>query len=305
MEHAEKAIRILQEIFSSLHLDINDEKTFVNKSPHFFDNGWSSVLSNYKFSSDQKKQLYDLIRYFDISYRYSIDFPLDSVLKYAIKRLNNVNIESGNWSHFESLLMKTAITEPATLHEFSAIMYKNKRIVDNKKIKEIIFTLLEEHIYKGHSYEINWALWLSKVFNIQIPDKIASNLFNLVDASNLIMALDLKNRGLISSTIITDNIVDLIDENALQDEYWLLAYEADYHGWLTLKHPDLINNHPFFSILKKNNISFYHSSKVFYHKPASSTLAHKNTRTENQQAENKTHGQPEEKDLFSLLSNDY
>ncbi|QDA60463.1 RNA-directed DNA polymerase [Hymenobacter jejuensis] len=262
IEKAEKSIRTLQEIFTSLNLDMNDDKTSITRSPHFFDNGWSYVLANYKFSKDQKKQLYDIIRFFDISFKYSIEFPSDSVLKYSMKILDSLEIEAGNWSFFESLLMKTVITEPATLQEFSFLMYHNRTIVDKSKIKDIVYTLLDEHIYKGHSFEITWALWLAKVFNIKIPAKTASNLFELVDPCCLIMALDLRKQGLIASNTKIGNLQDLFEEDSLDNEYWLLVYEAIFHKWITPKDPKIIEKHPFFSLLKQNNISFYHSRRV-------------------------------------------
>ncbi len=192
VEQAEKAIRVLQELFTSLNLDMNEGKTSVTRSPHFFDNGWSYILANYRFSTDQRKQLYDIIRFFDISFKFSIEFPSDSVLKYSIKVLNSLSAEPGNWSFFESLLMKTAITEPATLQEFSYIMYKNRSRVDISKITDVVYTLLEEHIYKGHSFETCWALWLAKMFKIKIPAKISNSLLEFIDPCCLIMVLDLR-----------------------------------------------------------------------------------------------------------------
>ncbi|MDB5235081.1 MAG: RNA-directed polymerase [Hymenobacter sp.] len=262
IETAEKSIRVLQEIFTSLNLDMNDEKTSVTKSPHFFDNGWSYILSNYKFSKDQKKQLFDLIRFFDLSFKYSIEFPADSVLKYAMKILYSLSIEPGNWSFYESLLMKTAITEPATLQEFSLTMYHNRSRVDKQKITDVIYTLLEEHVYKGHSFETNWALWLAKIFKIKIPPRIASNLFDFIDPCSLIMALDLRKQGLIASNTKIGSFQDLFDDDALDNEYWLLVYEAINQKWFVPKNPKIIDNHPFFSILKKNNVSFYHTRRT-------------------------------------------
>ena len=170
-----------------------------------------------------------------------------------MKILDRLSIEPGNWSFFESLLMKTAITEPATLQGFSSIMFRNRSRVDVKKISDVVYTLLEEHIYKGHSFETCWALWLAKTFNIKIPARIATNLFDFIDSCSLIMALDLRKQGLIASNTKIGAIQDLFEKDALEAEHWLLVYEAIYHKWLIPKDPKLVDNHPFFGILKKNN----------------------------------------------------
>jgi len=47
--------------------------------------------------------------------------------------------------------------------------------------------------------------------------------------------------------------------DALTNNKWILAYEAEYHSFLPLKN---ISSDPFFSILKKNKISFYDNSII-------------------------------------------
>jgi hypothetical protein len=45
---------------------------------------------------------------------------------------------------------------------------------------------------------------------------------------------------------------------ALHDEHWLLAYEANRHGWLSCP---TVKAHQFFGVLEANQISFYDVSK--------------------------------------------
>lgn len=262
LELAEKAVRVLQEIFTSINLDMNDSKTQIKRSPHFFDNGWSYVLSNYSFATDDKKQKNDIIRFFDMSFKYAIEFPADSVLKYAMKVLNRIDVNPSNWQLYESMLMKTVITEPATLQDFSKIMYQQKSRVTVSRITEVVYLLLHEHVYKAHSFEIGWALWLANLFSIKIEDVTANKLFLLNDAATLVQSLHLKSNSLISHTADSRPVEDYIDEVSLESEYWLLCYEAIRHNWVPPTFNKIVDTHPFFSLLKKNGVTFFHPTRV-------------------------------------------
>ena len=52
---------------------------------------------------------------------------------------------------------------------------------------------------------------------------------------------------------LTD-LVNELDSSSLTNELWLLAYEAEYHGWLPIGN---ISGNPFFKELQKRNIYFY------------------------------------------------
>jgi hypothetical protein len=253
---AEKALRILQEIFTSLSLEINDTKTFIKRSPHFIDNGWSYSISNYIFSKNDRRQNADLVQFFDLAFKYAVSFPSDSVMKYAITVASTLSINAANWQLYESLLMKTVITEPTTIKEFSSIMFRNRSRVSMHKLKEVIFILLEEHIYKGHSFEVGWALWLAQTFKVEISDKVANSLFLLQDATVLVQGLYLRDLGLIAQSVDISSILYFFDKNALQNEFWLLVYEAIFNNWVPAEFHKIVDEHPFFSLLKNNKVTF-------------------------------------------------
>ncbi|MBC6992291.1 RNA-directed DNA polymerase [Hymenobacter sp. BT491] len=259
-QQAEKAIRVLQEIFTSLSLEMNDSKTYIKRSPHFIDNGWAYAVSNYVFSKEDRRQNADIVQFFDLAFKYAINFPVDNVMKYAVNVISNLSISASNWQLYESLLMKTVITEPTTIKEFSIIMFRNRGRVSIHKLKEVIYIMLEEHIYKGHSFEVGWALWLTYMFQIKISDKVANSLFLLQDATVLIQSLYLKEKGLISNYIDISPILYFFDRNALNNEFWLLVYEAILNKWVPSEYEKIVNDHPFFSILKKNDVSFINKS---------------------------------------------
>jgi len=44
--------------------------------------------------------------------------------------------------------------------------------------------------------------------------------------------------------------------DSLTDEMWLLAYEANFKGWLPSPN-NHVDSHPFFSVLKRKKVFFY------------------------------------------------
>jgi len=60
---------------------------------------------------------------------------------------------------------------------------------------------IKEHTPKGHHFEVAWALWLCKEFEIKLPDNIADFVFNSNDVVSILIALDLRKNGFINSTV--------------------------------------------------------------------------------------------------------
>jgi hypothetical protein len=73
------------------------------------------------------------------------------------------------------------------------------------------------------------------------------------------VALDLKNIGLINSTVDTSFLENELIEENLINEFWLFTYEATYKGWLTSP-TNILSTNEYFKILKDNGIYFYDES---------------------------------------------
>jgi hypothetical protein len=82
------------------------------------------------------------------------------------------------------------------------------------------------------------------------------------DSVVALVALDLREQGLISSGLDLTRWQSLMTTDDLYSDNWLLAYEAKLKGWLS-SHDK--NNHvdedDFFGTLKDNNVSFYDSTR--------------------------------------------
>jgi len=136
---AEKTLKCLQSILAAYHLDINEEKTRIERFPvpYFFESSWAIFLSIFEFRDGKNSQATDLYRYFSLAFESAQKHPNDSVLKYAVKRLKSIKILPENWILVESLLLNSALIEPSTLPEVVKILISNESYVSKDRVKKL------------------------------------------------------------------------------------------------------------------------------------------------------------------------
>lgn len=258
---AERVFKCFEAILTDYGLDINEEKTSIRKLPFPYESNWVIELSNFNIRNSIKGQRTDLMNFISLSFNLTIDNPKDSVLKFAIKKLSYQKILRPNWKLFQALLFKIGISEPVTLPILLKILLNHPDWINKDMIDQFIHEILEEHIYKGHNFEVAWALWIAKCFSIDIKDSTAQKIFKSRDVISIIIALDLKEIGLITELVDLSQIEAELTEDGLINEWWLLTYESVKKGWLKPSDPKLLKNSEYFSELEKRDIEFYNPSK--------------------------------------------
>jgi hypothetical protein len=93
-------------------------------------------------------------------------------------------------------------------------------------------------------------------FEIDLSASTAAAVSSMEDDVVALLALDASDRGRFPTNALNPatwlGLVGAAD--ALHDEHWLLAYEANHKGWLQCA---AVAAHPFFSILEANGVTFY------------------------------------------------
>lgn len=258
---AENCLLKLQKILGELELHINSEKTVIRKIPKGIEPEWIIKLRTFQIREKEISQYNDLITYFGLAFDLSSQYPNEYILTYALQRIKYIKILSDkNYSLFEMLLLKTIIKEPSTIKEVFRLLFTYRARVNKSKITPVIFQIIENSCPRGHDYELSWALWCAKTFNIKIPKNIAEDLSTTNDTISILIILDLLHSGLIEhGDLDTIKWESDLNENSLKDDKWLFAYEVAIKGWLPIP-IDYILKVPFFEMLRKNGISFYNSS---------------------------------------------
>ncbi len=283
---AEKAFKFIQSLLTEYQLDINEEKTKISKAPFSFDSKWSIELGSFTFRKKANSQLTDIERFVSLSLIYSNENPKDSVLLFSIQVLKYLQLFEENWDTYESLILKIGITEPRTLPVVTEILASNISRISKRKIKKIIERLIDIHLPKGHNYEVAWALWICVEFNIKIKNKMAERIFASNDYVSMLVAMDLKSRGLINLTVSTEGLLTELTEESLMNENWLFTYESIKKGWL-IPTDNPIDKNKYFKILLGNGIYFYREDakvKTFTIKKATEKINEITNKPESEEA---------------------
>lgn len=258
---AEGALSILQRELSEYELKLNTSKTQITELPAPFDSTWPERLKNYNFRSNTSGQINDIYDYFNISFEIAEENPEDSVLRYAINRANSEDFDEESWPTYQSLLLQCAISESGTLRHVLAELKKYRDAgynIDQDKVQQVITVLIDQHAPMNRGSEVAWALWWSITLDIELPTQAAHQLHDVNDPLVPVLALHAEDIGLIPHGLDKDLWADRMTREHLYGKDWLLAYEANVHGWLPSNSKnDHVEADPCFQFLKKNEVSFF------------------------------------------------
>src|SRR5262249_44300889 len=162
---------------------------------------------------------------------------------------SGVAVSKDNWSLYESLLLTSLIGEPALFPVLAEVLTKYREDdfpLDLDKLGNTLWEICRYHCKLRQGFEVAWALWLAKLFEIVVPDEISSSVAVLDDPIVAIVTLDLRDHGLIGDLDTSRWALSMTGDD-LYSSAWLVAYEALIKGWLPSKNgDDYIGADPFF-----------------------------------------------------------
>lgn len=258
---SERVFKYVQSIFTEFQLDINEEKTKISKSPFPYETDWSIELGSFTFRKHPQSQQTDIERFVSVAFKHAKNNPKDSVLNFAILVLKGVPLFDESWKLYQSLILKIGLSEPVTLPTVTQILVSHRNKVEKLKVKNVVENIIKEHTPKGHHFEVSWALWICKEFEIKIPNNLAKLVFESNDVTSILVALDLKKNGLINKQVSTSHLRQEMTPETLMDEKWLLTYESIVQGWIKSPKINPIIENEYFGILKKHKVKFYDNTK--------------------------------------------
>jgi hypothetical protein len=134
------------------------------------------------------------------------------------------------------------------------------RTVNKAAARTTFESVIARHAPLGHGSEVAWALWMAIQFEVDLSTSAAAAVSSMEDDVVALLALDANKRGRFPvNALNTANWLRLVGlADALNDEHWLLAYEANRKAWLPCAAVAL---HPFFSVLEAGQISFYNPTQ--------------------------------------------
>ncbi|MEM8723117.1 MAG: RNA-directed DNA polymerase [Cyanobacteria bacterium P01_G01_bin.39] len=257
---AESTSRKLHHILKEFELEPNASKMLIMDLPEPIEDEWYSDLHSFNIGRYSRNQRDELLIYFSKTFQHYKNFSSQSIIKYAVSKIKKLSVFKENWELYQSLLLQSLVADSGIISIIYEIfsLYRTRGLQLNiNKIHSSINKFLVYQAELSHGYEVSWALWLCKNFEIQISEEAINKVLNVEDSIVGIIAFDLiKNSSLISSNVNLDRWERLMDSSELYSRNWLFAYEANFQGWSSSM-PDYVASDDFFSILKSNNVNFY------------------------------------------------
>lgn len=256
------ALKELRSILNEFELSINDEKTKISVNSNELEKDWAVQIKSFLFREQEVDQKHDIWNFFSIIFKLRDLYPNDSVIKFALNKFNFVRIEKSNWSVFESLLFRLAITESSSLQKVAKILITYKTLVNKAKLKDFCYEIINRHFEKSHDFELAWSLWILSQFKIQIKKEVFEKIFMSKSVIATVLGLDLLKENNRITKFDYDNIKEFIETENLNTKYWILVYECIYHDFIDGISSSIVDNHLFFKILKSNNVTFYNNTNT-------------------------------------------
>lgn len=255
---AESVLADLHRAANQFAVEINPLKTAIRELPESLQPSWKAQLRSHTFS-DERERL-DLLAFFSSAFENAAKHPGNNVLKYAVKQSTSTTISKENWKLYESFLLGSLVSEPGLAPTLAPILVKYWNDGYDFDLDKLTKSLAEVAVYHARfrqGFEVAWALWLSKLFSITLPDAALKELSLVDDPLVALLAIDLKTQGLADS-VDTSLWSRYMSADHLYSENWMLAYEALIKGWLpSLGGSDYVATDPFFGILSKHGVEFY------------------------------------------------
>ncbi|MBF8982786.1 RNA-directed DNA polymerase [Lutibacter sp. B2] len=253
-EEAETVLASLRRTIGQFELELNNEKTTIYGLPRSTEPEWTSKLNSIQLNND------NLLSYVNTVYDLFSKYPDDEVMRYAIARINNIKVIKKNWKTYQAFLLNAMTFDPLSMPIATDTFFNyflKSYGVDKSMIENAIENIVEKAVNSEHHYEIIWSLWLLKLLRMKHSD----NLKQLVcSVDNPIIALIMLSENS-RKKIDTSKWQIHMNFNELYDSNWILAYEALYRGWLPSNNSkNYIDSDPFFSCLKKRNVSFFNTN---------------------------------------------
>jgi hypothetical protein len=259
---AEEALAKLIAATREFELELNQTKTEIMELPESLEPRWKTELRS--FAIKPEVQHLDLLGFFSRAFELANIFPGHNVLKYAVARSSGVAVEQENWGLYESFLLTSLVGEPALFPVLAQVLTKYRDDgypVNLDKLADALWEICRYHCRFHQGFEVAWALWLAKLFQLVVPHEVCSEIAMLDDPVVAIVALDLRDNGFVMN-LDTSKWNNSMTGDDLYSPSWLLAYEARIRDWLPSKNgDDYVNADPFFSDIQKLGVHFYDSAE--------------------------------------------
>lgn len=269
-DEANQLLTGIRDSIRLFQLDINDNKTCVVPTNLDLEPFWPVRIRREieGFSGQNPKATgsstgHDFVYFLDEIVRIANIEKDDGVVKYALRKMDELMLWDDYWHLVEPFLVRAAINFPHCWDYIARIVSWRHRThgINNDLWTKVASKSLATQSKAGQDSEVCWALWLAK--EAQLPIELATQEFVLDRCGALAatLALDVFRSNPQKFKYPSAKLLERIGDRPMVGENWLLAYEADRLFGFKLKTKNL-NGPAFFGELYDNDTEFYDPDAV-------------------------------------------
>ncbi len=253
---AEEVLAHLQEVLSQFELNLNAQKTSIYELPQALDTPWIDELENFSLDTNSR-----LTRYFTRAFELARIHPGEPVLKYAVSRLDGLEVHQYSDQLFQHLLLQVSVADPGTLQFTLRQLYllhnENANNTDTISLSRALNLLIQRHSPLGHGSEVAWCIWATVVFGVTLSSASSQAIAKMEDNIVALTAMFCEQHNVFSESLDKTVWQSIVHNNSSTKEHWLLIYEAVAKGWLNAPHSGDLNDAPqYIKNLRDANVEF-------------------------------------------------
>lgn len=256
---ANNALSAVTKALREFELDINIPKTRILTVDQLRDDDWADEIRGISIDTSSKdSQRQDIQRLF--SKAFELMRRDENVLKYAVRKTQSVRILEENWELYEAYLLRCAVLSPNCLPNVVGLLttYGSLNYALNRtRILSFCNNIIVPGARSEFHSEIVWGLWLALELKLRLSRSVTAALGNVRSGVCALVALHLRDEGLLTGSLDTALWSSFLDEAGLRGPMWMLAYEAARKQWLVPTVAGFVSNDSMFGPMDAESVSFY------------------------------------------------
>ena len=266
-DEAENLLSSYRDSLRQYELDVNENKTSIIEAKFDLEPFWPvdirRELEGFSGVRRSKSQRHDLVTYLDEVIRTANEQNDDGIIKYAIRKMDQLELWKRYWDAIEAFLIRAAIVFPHCVDYVTRVViwYNRRHGVDSATWKHVCETIIRSHARLGNDSEVVWSCWLLKEIGEPLNKRLCEEVIRRCGPYSVLLALDLFSQGLVEGKFPKTMIYDRLGKSPMLGSDWILSYEAERSFGLRLKKKNR-NEYGVIGDLIDGGVEFYNSSAV-------------------------------------------
>ena len=259
-EEAERFVFTLAKELAKYKLTLNVGKTAIHAFPTTLTSDWVIELQN-GLPMPTQVTTFDTINYLDKVVKIAKDNPDGSVVKYGLKTLANVLINSPNEADAEVIRNVVLYAANLSFHHpilvplLEPLFDKHLSLDSEFGYSHELQAIICENVRLNRSDAISWGLFLAKKYGVSVRECCYNQIIKSQDCVPILLMYLTGEQEQRNAVVAYAESLDYKDLYGI-DQHWLLLYQLFKEGAISDPYSYGSSNETSFSIMRSNGINF-------------------------------------------------